>query len=61
MAGRPDPNYQPDDVKVVFNPETGVSSNYFGGEQCPDGDWHGHVDVTEQGQILYQRPPGEKK
>jgi hypothetical protein len=58
---RPDPNYQPGDVKAVFNPETEVTSNYFGGEQAADGTWHGHVDVNPEGQVTYQRPPGEKR
>lgn len=53
-----------DDVKVVFNPETGISSNYFGGVGRPDGPWHGHVDVNEQGQVVHPkggRPAGEKR
>lgn len=56
---RPDPNYQEGDVKAVFNPETGVTSNYFGGEQAADGAQHGHIDVNEQGQISYVREPGQ--
>ena len=63
MSGRPDPNHQPGDVKVVFNPETGISANYFGGEGRPDGPGHGHVDINEQGQVAHPqggRPAGEK-
>jgi hypothetical protein len=58
---QPDPNYQPGDVKAVFDPATGVTSNYFGGKGRADGDWHGHVDVNEQGQVGYQRDAGEKR
>ncbi len=48
--GQPPPN-----VKVVFNPETGISSNYFGGVGTPDGPGHGHVDVNEQGVPVHPR------
>ncbi len=58
--GRPDPNYQPGDVKAVFNPETGITSNFFDGEQRSDGPWHAHVDANEQGEITYLREAGEK-
>lgn len=56
MAPQPDP-----DVKAVFNPETGVTSNFFGGDGTPDGDWHGHFDVDEQGALGFTRDPGVKK
>jgi len=59
---RPDPNYQPGDVKAVFNPETGITDNYFGGTQAADGDWHGHISVNEQGVVHPNpRPAGERK
>jgi len=57
----PDANYQPDDVKSVFNPETGITSNYFGGDNRADGEWHGHIDLNEQGQEVYRRESGEKR
>lgn len=62
MGDRPQPGYQEGDVKAVFNPETGVTSNYFGGEKRPDGEWHGHYDVNQQGQIQPNpRDPGVKR
>lgn len=51
MSG-PDPN-QPPDVKVVFDPNTGISKNYYGGQGRPDGPGHGHMDVNEQGQPVH--------
>jgi hypothetical protein len=54
-------------VKVVFNPETGISSNFIATSldiPVPDrkNDYlHGHYDVNEQGQIGYHRDPGEKR
>lgn len=57
----PDPNYQPGDVKAVFDPNAGITSNYFGGVGAADGPGHGHYNVDLQGNIQFQRPPGEKK
>jgi hypothetical protein len=53
-----------DEVKMVFDPNTGISKNYYGGQGVPDGDWHGHADVNEQGQFTHPngpRPAGEKR
>ena len=59
---RDDPNYQPGDVKAVFNPETGMTDNYFGGTQAADGDWHAHYRANEQGQVQpTPRDPGVRK
>jgi hypothetical protein len=42
---RPDPNYQPGDVKAVFNPETGITSNFFDGR-------HGEQAVQRREHLL---------
>lgn len=41
-----------DDVKIVYNPDTGITSNYFGGKGGADGVGHGHVDVNEDGEVV---------
>lgn len=43
MAG---PNPNPPDVKVVFDPNTGISKNYFGGQGLPDGPGHDPLQLT---------------
>jgi len=51
-----------DDTKFVYNPDTGITSNYFGGVGRPDGDWHGHIDVDEDGNMVGEgRDVGVKK
>ncbi|ROP44381.1 MULTISPECIES: hypothetical protein [unclassified Rathayibacter] len=46
-----------DASKVVFNPESGVSSNYYGSGDEGDGPGHGHADVTENGDVTFNREP----
>lgn len=52
-----------EEVKAVYNPNTGVTSNYFGGYDRIEGDgpWHGHYDVDEEGNVLFGRDPGERR
>jgi hypothetical protein len=51
-------------VKVVFNPETGITSNFIATRPdipVPDKKYdylHGHYDVNQQGDITYKRDPG---
>lgn len=61
MANKPHPNYKPGDVKTVFDPNKGISSTFFEGEKRADGDYHGHIDVNEKGDVTYARDSGEKK
>ena len=53
-------NNNSDGVKSVFNPETGITSNFYGGEGRDDGPYHGHTDVDSEGNVTYHREPGEK-
>jgi hypothetical protein len=54
-------------VKAVFNPLTGVTSNYIAtnpGIPVPDmkhDPLHGHIDVNQQGVLGYQRMPGDPR
>lgn len=48
------------DVKVVFNEDKGVTSNYYGGQGKPDGPGHGHTDVDTSGNITYHRDPDDE-
>jgi len=43
------------DVKAVFNPDTGETDNYFGGEGRADGPGHGHVTVNDQGEPTHPK------
>lgn len=43
-----------DDVKAVMR-EDGKTDNYFGGEGKADGPGHGHIVVTEGGDVDYAR------
>jgi hypothetical protein len=59
--GAPKPT-PPPDIKVVFDPNSGISKNYFGGQGVPDGPGHGHMDVNEAGQPTHPsggRPPSK--
>lgn len=59
--------HQGNPVKAVFNPETGVTSNFIATNPdiaVPDKkhDYlHGHIDVNEQGQQGYTRMPGDPR
>ena len=59
MSGRSsDPVQEPSDAsKVVYNPESGVSSNYYGSGPDGDGPGHGHANVTESGDVTFNREP----
>jgi len=51
-----------DDNKAVFNPNTGYTDNYFGGQAEADGPGHGHIRADEQGDLSIIRgayTPGE--
>lgn len=60
-------DHQGNPVKAVFNPETGVTSNFIATSPdipVPDKkhDYlHGHIDVNEQGQQGYTRMPGDPR
>jgi hypothetical protein len=53
-------------VKAVFNPETGVTSNFIASNPDVDepdrkNDWsHGHIDVDSDGNVGFRRDPGER-
>lgn len=58
-----DPSLASDDIKAVYNPETGITSNYFGGERQADGPGHGHANIDEDGNVAHPRggrPAGER-
>lgn len=40
------------DSKAVYDPNTGVTSNYFGGRGRSDGPGHGHINVNEAGEVV---------
>ena len=50
-------------IKAVFNPETGITSNYIASSPeipVPDTKYdpnHGHYDVNQSGDTTYQRDP----
>jgi hypothetical protein len=51
-----------EDIKAVFNPATGQTDNYFGGQEGADGKGHGHIRADEQGNLSIIRgtfTPGE--
>lgn len=54
-------------VKAVFDPNTGITSNYIATNPnipVPDKKYdplHGHVDVNMQGGIEYFRNPGDPR
>ena len=54
-------------VKAVFNPETGITSNYIASSPdipVPDTKHdpnHGHIDVNQQGQETFRREPGPRR
>lgn len=50
------------DVKATYNPDSGHTDNYFGGQDAADGPGHGHIRVDEQGDpsiIRDSYEPGE--
>lgn len=50
-------------VEAVYNPNTGVTDNYFGGEGVADGPYHGHYSLDEGGDPAHPeggRDPGER-
>jgi len=59
--------HQGNPVKMVFNPETGISSNFIASRPdvpVPDRKFdylHGHYDVNMEGQIGYNRDPGQPR
>ena len=46
------------DVKVSIKPD-GVTHIYYGGQECSDGQDHGHIIIDEYGQKIYDRKPTE--
>lgn len=61
MSGKStDPVEEPSgESKVVFNPDSGVSSNYYGSGSEGDGPGHGHADVDESEDVLFNREPND--
>lgn len=59
--------HQGNPVKAVFNPETGITQNFIATSPdipVPDKKYdplHGHIDVTQQGDIAWRRDPGEPR
>jgi hypothetical protein len=51
-----------EDIKAVFDPASGQTDNYFGGQGTADGPGHGHIRADEQGKLSVVRSsytPGE--
>lgn len=46
------------DVKISIKPD-GVAHIYYGGQECSDGQDHGHIIIDEYGQKIYDRKPSE--
>ena len=47
------------DVKISIKPD-GVAHIYYGGQECSDGQDHGHIIIDEYGQKIYDRKPTEQ-